>query len=208
MVTKAKERGRKRLRTLKAGEVNVLVATDIAARGIDIDLLPQVVNFELPNVSEDYVHRIGRTGRAGASGKAISLVCADEIDLLNDVQHLIQMHIPREEIIGFEPVNPLPESRKLRPLKAKKPKKPKKPKQAQSEQAKQSTQSKNSSKVEHKDGQRSGDVARGHKPTGKNRRHKGGNNSVQNRSKPHGDNKPRANQKRRVNKPKTVAKTH
>jgi len=91
----------KALANFKAGTVSVLVATDIAARGIDIDQLPQVVNFELPNVPEDYVHRIGRTGRAGASGKAVSLVCSDEIDLLNDVQQLIQAHIPREVIAGL-----------------------------------------------------------------------------------------------------------
>ncbi|WP_440876881.1 DEAD/DEAH box helicase [Thalassotalea sp. PLHSN55] len=154
----------KALAGFKDGRINVLVATDIAARGIDIDQLPQVVNYELPNVPEDYVHRIGRTGRAGAEGKAISLVCADEIDLLNDVQHLIQKHLPREIIAGFEPVNPLPESRQLRPLKAKKPKKPKPQKQQPT-----------SGKVEHKDGQRSGENARGHKPTGKNRRHVDGN---------------------------------
>ncbi len=128
----------KALAKFKDGSINVLVATDIAARGIDIDQLPQVVNFELPNVSEDYVHRIGRTGRAGASGKAVSLVCADEIDLLNDVQHVIQQYIPREIAEGFTPVHELPESRKLRPLKAKKPKKQKKP----------------NSRVEHRDGQR------------------------------------------------------
>jgi len=151
----------KALAQFKEGNINVLVATDIAARGIDIDQLPQVVNFELPNVSEDYVHRIGRTGRAGASGHAISLVCADEIDLLNDVQHVIQQYIPREVYTGFTPTNELPESRKLRPLKAKKPKKPKKPK----------------STVEHKDGQRSGDNARGHQPRNKNQRHKTGNAS-------------------------------
>ena len=111
----------KALAQFKEGNINVLVATDIAARGIDIDQLPQVVNFELPNVPEDYVHRIGRTGRAGATGHAVSLVCADEIDLLNDVEHVIQSHIPREVVAGFEPLNALPESRKLRPLKAKMP---------------------------------------------------------------------------------------
>ncbi|MGB1201102.1 MAG: DEAD/DEAH box helicase [Cognaticolwellia aestuarii] len=150
----------KALAQFKEGNINVLVATDIAARGIDIDQLPQVVNFELPNVPEDYVHRIGRTGRAGATGHAVSLVCADEIDLLNDVEHVIQSHIPREVVAGFEPLNALPESRKLRPLKAKKPRKFK------------------IDKPEHKDGQRSGDNARGHKPTGKNRRHTGNNTNA------------------------------
>jgi ATP-dependent RNA helicase RhlE len=81
----------------------VLVATDIAARGIDIDQLPHVVNFELPNVPEDYVHRIGRTGRAGANGEAISLVCLDEEIFLKDIEKLIKRSIPRETIPGFEP---------------------------------------------------------------------------------------------------------
>jgi ATP-dependent RNA helicase RhlE len=78
------------------------VATDIAARGIDIDMLPHVVNFELPNVPEDYVHRIGRTGRAGAQGEAISLVCLDEEGFLRDIEKLIKRSIPREPVAGFE----------------------------------------------------------------------------------------------------------
>ncbi len=130
----------KALANFKAGNVQVLVATDIAARGIDIDLLPQVVNFDLPNVPEDYVHRIGRTGRAGSSGQAVSLVCADEYKLLCDIERLIQQLIERKEVEGFKAVNELPTSRSLRPMKAKKPKK---------------------AKVEHKDGQRSGANARG-----------------------------------------------
>jgi ATP-dependent RNA helicase RhlE len=81
----------------------VLVATDIAARGIDIDQLPHVVNFELPNVPEDYVHRIGRTGRAGALGEAVSLVCLDEELFLRDIEKLIKRSIPRENVAGFEP---------------------------------------------------------------------------------------------------------
>ncbi|MBL8317148.1 MAG: DEAD/DEAH box helicase [Burkholderiaceae bacterium] len=93
----------KALADFKSGELRVLVATDIAARGIDIDQLPHVVNFELPNVPEDYVHRIGRTGRAGASGEAISLVCVDEELFLRDIQRLIHREIPREVIRGFEP---------------------------------------------------------------------------------------------------------
>ena len=93
----------KALADFKSGELRVLVATDIAARGIDIDQLPHVVNFELPNVPEDYVHRIGRTGRAGASGEAISLACVDEEIFLRDIQRLIHKEIPREVIKGFEP---------------------------------------------------------------------------------------------------------
>lgn len=86
----------------KEGNVRVLVATDIAARGLDIDQLPNVVNFELPNVPEDYVHRIGRTARAGLSGKAVSLVCVDELKLLKDIEKLIKRELPRIHIEGFE----------------------------------------------------------------------------------------------------------
>ena len=93
----------KALAEFKTGDLTVLVATDIAARGIDIDMLPHVVNFELPNVSEDYVHRIGRTGRAGATGEAVSLVCVDENGFLRDIERLIKREIPKEIIPGFEP---------------------------------------------------------------------------------------------------------
>jgi ATP-dependent RNA helicase RhlE len=92
----------KALAEFKTGKLPVLVATDIAARGIDIDMLPHVVNFELPNVPEDYVHRIGRTGRAGAQGEAISLVCLDEELFLRDIERLIKRSIPREAVPGFE----------------------------------------------------------------------------------------------------------
>ncbi|WP_034043766.1 DEAD/DEAH box helicase [Wocania ichthyoenteri] len=93
----------KALAGFKSGSVRVLVATDIAARGLDIPLLPHVVNFELPNISEDYVHRIGRTGRAGASGEAISLVSADETTYLRDIEKLIDIKLPVEIMEGFEP---------------------------------------------------------------------------------------------------------
>jgi len=79
------------------------VATDIAARGIDIDQLPHVVNYDLPNVPEDYVHRIGRTGRAGATGEAISLVCVDEKAFLHDIERLIKREIPSVVVPGFTP---------------------------------------------------------------------------------------------------------
>jgi ATP-dependent RNA helicase RhlE len=98
----------------KAGKVRVLVATDIAARGLDIAQLPQVVNFDLPNVPEDYVHRIGRTGRAGAAGRAYSLVSADEIKQLNAIEQLIQRHIRRDYVSGFEPEHEVPASAPLR----------------------------------------------------------------------------------------------
>ncbi|MFA0057203.1 DEAD/DEAH box helicase [Vibrio echinoideorum] len=162
----------KALENFKTGKVRVLVATDIAARGIDIPQLPQVVNFDLPNVSEDYVHRIGRTGRAGEVGKAISLVCADEVSELFGIERLIQQVLERRELEGFAPVNKLPESRlDARPIKVKKPKKTR----------------------EHSDGQRSGENARGHKPAGKNKRHVSGSGSAPKRkpnaNKPNSGNK-------------------
>lgn len=92
----------KALASFKKGEVRVLVATDIAARGLDIPLLPHVINFELPNIAEDYVHRIGRTGRAGASGEAISLVSLDEMAYLRDIEKLIDMKLPTQAVEGFE----------------------------------------------------------------------------------------------------------
>ena len=93
----------KALSEFKENKLQVLVATDIAARGIDIDQLPHVVNYDLPNIPEDYVHRIGRTGRAGATGEAVSLVCVDEHDMLKDIEKLIKQTLPREVIPGFEP---------------------------------------------------------------------------------------------------------
>lgn len=91
------------LADFKAGKIRVLVATDIAARGLDINQLPHVVNFELPNVPEDYVHRIGRTGRAGNEGEAMSLVCVDELKLLKDIERLIKREIPKVTIEGYQP---------------------------------------------------------------------------------------------------------
>lgn len=93
----------KALAGFKNGSLTALVATDIAARGLDIPLLPHVVNFELPNIPEDYVHRIGRTGRAGANGEAISLFSPDETVFLRDIEKLIGMKLPKENIRGFEP---------------------------------------------------------------------------------------------------------
>jgi ATP-dependent RNA helicase RhlE len=93
----------KALAEFKDGALQVLVATDIAARGIDIDQLPHVVNYDLPNIPEDYVHRIGRTGRAGATGEAVSLVCVDEHEMLKDIEKLIKQTLPREVVAGFEP---------------------------------------------------------------------------------------------------------
>lgn len=93
----------KALAEFKDGKITALVATDIAARGIDIDQLPHVVNYDLPNISEDYVHRIGRTGRAGSNGVAVSLVCVDEHQMLRDIEKLIKQKLPQEVIAGFEP---------------------------------------------------------------------------------------------------------
>lgn len=93
----------KALSDFKQGAVRVLVATDIAARGIDIDALPHVINFELPNISEDYVHRIGRTGRAGNEGEALSLVCVDEFEYMRGIEKLIKKELDKSTIEGFEP---------------------------------------------------------------------------------------------------------
>jgi ATP-dependent RNA helicase RhlE len=140
----------KALAEFKRGSTRILVATDIAARGLDIDQLPQVVNFDLPNVPEDYIHRIGRTGRAGATGHAVSLVSADEFQQLSDIERLIKSLLTREILDGFEPVHSLPESRLgRRPIKPKKPKKP---------------------NPVHRYGQRSGASAAGNNPRGRNNR--------------------------------------
>ena len=95
----------KALEYFKTGKVTALVATDIAARGLDIDELPHVVNYDLPQVAEDYIHRIGRTGRAGASGAALSLVCPDEAHLLVAIEKLLKKEIPRVADTGYEPVS-------------------------------------------------------------------------------------------------------
>ncbi|MEG5264796.1 DEAD/DEAH box helicase [Pseudomonas sp. JDS28PS106] len=111
----------------KANEVQILVATDVAARGLDIDDLPTVVNLDLPIVAEDYVHRIGRTGRAGLTGEAISLVCADEVELLSAIEVLTRQTLQRKEEQDFEPEHRVPATDASGQI-LKKPKKPKKPK--------------------------------------------------------------------------------
>ncbi|MDF1678896.1 MAG: DEAD/DEAH box helicase [Legionellaceae bacterium] len=117
----------KALASFKSGALDVLVATDIAARGLDIEALPQVVNFDLPQVAEDYVHRIGRTGRAGKTGKAFSLVSADEIGMLFDIERLVKKVLPREVVSGFEPKHELPLTLKSAPPKKVVKQKTKKP---------------------------------------------------------------------------------
>ncbi|MFC4699193.1 DEAD/DEAH box helicase [Glaciecola siphonariae] len=110
----------KALADFKAAKLRVLVATDIAARGIDIDLLPNVINYDLPNVAEDYVHRIGRTGRAGASGNAVSFVTDEDGKQLKAIQNLIGQHIPVLEVSGLS-IKPMAQA----PIRAPKPKRPK-----------------------------------------------------------------------------------
>ncbi|MCR3829530.1 DEAD/DEAH box helicase, partial [Pseudomonas aeruginosa] len=108
----------KALADFKANDVRILVATDIAARGLDIDQLPHVVNYELPNVEEDYVHRIGRTGRAGRSGEAISLVAPDEEKLLKAIEKMTRQRIPDGDAQGFDPEAVLPEVAQPEPREA------------------------------------------------------------------------------------------
>jgi ATP-dependent RNA helicase RhlE len=123
---KSQSQRTKALENFKLGNVKILVATDIAARGLDINQLPQVVNFDLPNVPEDYVHRIGRTGRAGASGEAISLVSADEIKQLHDIERLVKFNIERVKIEGYIPKSKLLGSKPFQLEQAQeRPKKPK-----------------------------------------------------------------------------------
>lgn len=126
----------KALADFKQGNVQVLVATDIAARGLDIDQLPYVVNFDLPNVPEDYVHRIGRTGRAGHSGKAVSLVCIDEHKLLADIEKLLKRPIPKVVIADFTPdptikAEPIINGRRTPSQRPNKPRPPQRPGQPQ-----------------------------------------------------------------------------
>jgi len=129
----------KALHGFKNGTVRILVATDIAARGLDIPLLPHVINFELPNISEDYVHRIGRTGRAGASGEALSLVCGEERGYLRDIEKLIGLKIPTSIVEGFEPDPNAPS----KPVK-------KQQRQSKHSQNRKTEESKNSSNQKHK----------------------------------------------------------
>jgi len=112
------------LADFKAGQIRVLVATDIASRGLDISELPQVINFDLPKVAEDYIHRIGRTGRAGLQGEGISLVSADEVQQLAAIETLIGQTLEREVVTGFIPTHSVPLTRQLK-VRPKKPKKSK-----------------------------------------------------------------------------------
>jgi len=113
----------KALANFKSNDIRVLVATDIAARGIDIPLLPHVINFELPNVPEDYVHRIGRTGRAGAKGEAISLVCSEETEYQKEIEKILKQKLKTEVIEGYEPTDTAGPKRAATQKKKSKPKK-------------------------------------------------------------------------------------
>lgn len=149
----------KALSEFKDNQLRVLVATDIAARGIDIDLLPNVINYDLPHVPEDYVHRIGRTGRAGATGHAVSFVTNEDAKQLKDIQNLIGQHINVMEVEGLSA-----KAMSLAPIKAPKPKRPKKPKRKPA-----NTNTNNTANKAHSDtGQTksNGDAA---KPTAKRR---------------------------------------
>ena len=101
----------KALKNFKENTIKILVATDIAARGLDIPLLPNVINFELPNIPEDYIHRIGRTGRAGATGEAISLVCSEETEYQKEIEKLLRQKIKSKIVEGFEPTDTAPPKR-------------------------------------------------------------------------------------------------
>ncbi|WP_317930128.1 DEAD/DEAH box helicase [Halioxenophilus sp. WMMB6] len=153
----------KALADFKENKIQVLVATDIAARGIDISQLPHVINFDLPNVQEDYVHRIGRTGRAGASGEALSLVAEEDADLLFAIERFTQQIIPREIHERFPPSFTLPESK----LKASQNRKPKKPK---SEQPNGNRQAKANANGQPRSGAARQTENRGDAPANRNRR--------------------------------------
>ncbi|WP_428776242.1 DEAD/DEAH box helicase [Vibrio sp.] len=213
------------LADFKSGQIRVLVATDIAARGIDIPQLPQVVNFELPKVAEDYVHRIGRTGRAGEVGMAVSLVCALEAPELFAIERLTQELLPRKELDGYQPTNALPESRlDTRPMKPKKPKKAKKPKTANAESGQAESragqaansdnrQSKGNSSRGNGQAKNRGQSAGNQQPKANRRSRKpagagsaNGNKPASNNAQPSGNSKPAAKQagngKPRSNKPR------
>jgi ATP-dependent RNA helicase RhlE len=177
------------LAEFKANQIRVLVATDIAARGIDISELPQVINFELPKIPGDYIHRIGRTGRAGSTGEGISLVSADEVKLLAAIETLIRQTLVREVEKGFIPTHTVPLSRDLRI----RPKKPKKPKQ----------------KLERDSGQKGGREEQGDTPKprrGSKPQESGGpQKPTGNRSKPRQEAGTGAAKKRLSSKPKRGA---
>jgi ATP-dependent RNA helicase RhlE len=200
------------LAEFKDGTLQVLVATDIAARGIDIDQLPHVVNFDLPNVPEDYVHRIGRTGRAGASGEAVSLVCVDELQLLKDIEKLIKRTIEQEVIPGFEPdPNAKPEplqQRRGQGNAGRQPRAAEQPKHTARGQAAQPASRPIAARRDGQAGAESGQSARtakpqGQQPKGQQPKASQPRNAGQAQGKPQGQAKPQAS-----GKPQGQAKAH
>jgi ATP-dependent RNA helicase RhlE len=176
----------KALNGFKTGEVNVLVATDIVARGLDIAELPYVVNYDLPNVYEDYVHRIGRTGRAGSDGQAVSFVTSDDAADLYGIERFIGALIPRAHEDGFIPQHPVPEvPLDTRPIKPKKPKKPKKAKKLTD------AKSHNDNNQASTRGKKVTSEVKKHKPIGK------GANQAKSQVKAASDNPTNAKSKRR-----------
>ncbi|QRY80040.1 DEAD/DEAH box helicase [Pseudomonas sp. PDNC002] len=165
----------KALADFKANEVRILVATDIAARGLDIDQLPHVVNYELPNVEEDYVHRIGRTGRAGRTGEAISLVAPDEDKLLKAIERLTKQRIPDGDMQGFDPDTVLPEVQQPEPKEAsqRQPRKDKAKRGERKDRNRDKPQQSQDDEQQSAAAPASGEAADGDKPAGKRRRRGG-----------------------------------
>ncbi|WP_371231384.1 DEAD/DEAH box helicase [Pseudomonas sp. QE6] len=165
----------KALADFKANDVRILVATDIAARGLDIDQLPHVVNYELPNVEEDYVHRIGRTGRAGRTGEAISLVAPDEDKLLKAIERLTKQRIPDGDMQGFDPDTVLPEVQLPEPKEApqRQPRKDKAKRGERKDRSKEKSQQPQAEEQQNTAAPAVGEAAEGDKPAGKRRRRGG-----------------------------------
>ncbi|MCY1393517.1 ATP-dependent RNA helicase RhlE [compost metagenome] len=199
----------KALADFKANDVRILVATDIAARGLDIDQLPHVVNYELPNVEEDYVHRIGRTGRAGRSGEAISLVAPDEEKLLKAIERLTRQQIPAGDMQGFDPDVALPEvaqpeareETQRQPRKAREPreKRERKPRERKEKEPQQQAEAVVTAEA-------GAEAAQGEKPAGKRRRRggKGKNKGAegQQQQEQRSEGQPRQKQPREARQPK------
>ncbi len=183
----------KALHEFKLGSTQVLVATDIAARGLDINQLPHVVNFDLPSVPEDYVHRIGRTGRAGARGEAVSLVSADEASQLKEIERLIQRSIPRETIDGFEPNHDVPPSR-ITPL----PLRKKKPKKQQNSSTQENRSSRTAQETSKNGNTRHADTNRARKNTNTSSQKDGNTKQTTSKSSFAGKRKPNRNAARRT----------
>ncbi len=167
------------LADFKANTIRVLVATDIASRGIDISELSQVLNFDLPKVAEDYIHRIGRTGRAGLAGAAISLVSADEVSLLSAIETLLQKLLVREVAAGFLPKHSVPLTRLMK-ARPKRPKKPKNPKQEQAPTQVDCQKPTGDGKSVHRKPRKGGEEQDGEKAQGTadGRRHQRGSNNA------------------------------